>query len=109
MSIPKDLGRVRRKCHSRSDLTGSAPASKAISASPHRLSADPLERIMSKLKYGKYHRHLLGMAFFAAVLSVSAGSSALAADEPDLIFRRSTVFKWLSPNDKLATYGVDDP
>jgi CreA protein len=32
-----------------------------------------------------------------------------AADEPDLIFRRSTVFKWLSPNDKLATYGVDDP
>src|SRR5476651_2265199 len=37
------------------------------------------------------------------------GSPALAADEPDLIFRRSTVFKWLSPNDKLATYGVDDP
>jgi len=34
---------------------------------------------------------------------------ALAADEPDLIFRRSTVFKLLSPNDKLATYGVDDP
>jgi CreA protein len=34
---------------------------------------------------------------------------AAAADEPDLIFRRSTVFKWLSPNDKLATYGVDDP
>src|SRR5664279_2664946 len=36
-------------------------------------------------------------------------SQALAADEPDLIFRRSTVFKLLSPNDKLATYGVDDP
>ena len=35
--------------------------------------------------------------------------SAYAADEPDLIFRRSTVFKLLSPNDKLATYGVDDP
>jgi len=34
---------------------------------------------------------------------------ALAADEPDLIFRRSTVFKLMSPNDKLATYGVDDP
>src|SRR6478752_4721929 len=33
----------------------------------------------------------------------------VAADEPDLIFRRSTVFKWLTPNDKLATYGVDDP
>jgi CreA protein len=37
------------------------------------------------------------------------GSLAVAADEPDLIFRRSTVFKWVSPNDKLATYGVDDP
>jgi CreA protein len=37
------------------------------------------------------------------------GSPALAAEEPDLIFRRSTVFKWVSPNDKLATYGVDDP
>jgi CreA protein len=32
-----------------------------------------------------------------------------AADEPDLIFRRSTVFKLLSPDDKLATYGIDDP
>jgi CreA protein len=36
-------------------------------------------------------------------------SNAAAAEEPDLIFRRSTVFKWLSPNDKLATYGIDDP
>jgi CreA protein len=36
-------------------------------------------------------------------------SALAAADEPDLIFRRSTVFKLLSPNDKLATYGVDDP
>src|SRR5579864_1831782 len=35
--------------------------------------------------------------------------SARAGDEPDLIFRRSTVFKLMSPNDKLATYGVDDP
>jgi CreA protein len=34
---------------------------------------------------------------------------ASAADEPDLIFKRSTVFKWLTPNDKLATYGLDDP
>ena len=45
----------------------------------------------------------------AIVLLAAAGSPALAADDPDLIFRRSTVFKWLSPNDKLATYGVDDP
>jgi CreA protein len=45
----------------------------------------------------------------AIALLAQAGSPALAADEPDLIFRRSTVFKWLSPNDKLATYGIDDP
>jgi hypothetical protein len=34
---------------------------------------------------------------------------AKAGDEPDLIFKRSTVFKLLRPNDKLATYGLDDP
>jgi CreA protein len=45
----------------------------------------------------------------ALALGLWTCSAALAADEPDLIFRRSTVFKWLSPNDKLATYGVDDP
>jgi CreA protein len=45
----------------------------------------------------------------ALVLTLSAGAAAFAADEPDLIFRRSTVFKLLSPNDKLATYAVDDP
>ena len=32
-----------------------------------------------------------------------------AAQEGDLIFRKSTVFKWLTPNDKLAVYGFDDP
>jgi CreA protein len=46
-------------------------------------------------------------ALFAAVLVLT--TSAYAADEPDLIFRRSTVFKLLTPNDKLATYGIDDP
>src|ERR1700678_588265 len=49
------------------------------------------------------------MLLLAIALLAQAGSPVLAADEPDLIFRRSTVFKWLSPNDKLATYGVDDP
>jgi CreA protein len=38
-----------------------------------------------------------------------ATTPSKAADEPDLIFRRSTVFKLLTPNDKLATYGLDDP
>lgn len=49
------------------------------------------------------------VALAAAAMAWLAGTTAHAADEPDLIFRRSTVFKWVSPNDKLATYGVDDP
>ena len=51
---------------------------------------------------------LAGLAAVVAMVGLFA-TDAGAADEPDLIFRRSTVFKWLSPNDKLATYAVDDP
>src|SRR5262245_20384444 len=47
------------------------------------------------------------VALAAALLAVTA--PARSAEEPDLIFKRSTVFKWLTPNDKLATYGLDDP
>jgi CreA protein len=49
------------------------------------------------------------VALLVLALALGPVSQAFAADEPDLIFRRSTVFKWVSPNDKLATYGVDDP
>lgn len=48
-------------------------------------------------------------ALCAATVLLAAITPSQAADEPDLIFRRSTVFKFLSPDDKLATYGVDDP
>jgi CreA protein len=44
-----------------------------------------------------------------ACAGVAFAGASNAADAPDLIFKRSTVFKWLTPNDKLATYGVDDP
>ena len=37
------------------------------------------------------------------------GGSARAADKPDLIFSESTKWHALTPNDKLATYAVDDP
>jgi CreA protein len=57
------------------------------------------------LSHGVLSHGVLALLAFAALLATPAH----AADEPDLIFRRSTVFKWLSPNDKLATYGVDDP
>ena len=43
---------------------------------------------------------LLCMLFLAAPAS---------AQEPDLIFKKSTVFKLLTPDHKLATYGIDDP
>jgi len=48
-------------------------------------------------------------ACLAAVLAFVTVEAGVAAEQPDLIFRRSTVFKWLTPNDKLATYGLDDP
>jgi CreA protein len=44
-----------------------------------------------------------------AGLVVLSAAPSRAADEPDLIFKRSTVFNLLTPNDKLATYGLDDP
>jgi CreA protein len=55
------------------------------------------------------NRCLFVAAALALVLSAGIASAARAADEPDLIFRKSTVFKWLTPNDKLATYAIDDP
>jgi len=44
-----------------------------------------------------------------AALIAPVGHAAAASDDPDLIFRKSTVFNLLTPNDKLATYGIDDP
>jgi CreA protein len=51
------------------------------------------------------------VAAAACLVAITLGAitSTRAAEEPDLIFKRSTVFKWLTPNDKLATYGLDDP
>jgi CreA protein len=44
-----------------------------------------------------------------AALALFALASPASANDPELIFRKSTVFKLLSPDDKLATYAVDDP
>ncbi len=51
-------------------------------------------------------RSLMTSLFLSLIL---AGGASAAGDEPDLIFRKSTVFKLLTPNDKLATYAIDDP
>ena len=54
--------------------------------------------------------HALRPIALALVLAAGlAPFAARAADDPDLIFRKSTVFHWVSPNDKLATYAIDDP
>jgi CreA protein len=43
------------------------------------------------------------------VLITTSGLAGADPSDPDLIFRKSTTFKLLTPNDKLAVYGVDDP
>ena len=50
-------------------------------------------------------------ALLAAFVSLSPQILPAYADsqDPDLIFRKSTTFKLLTPNDKLAVYGIDDP
>ena len=55
--------------------------------------------------------HMRDIRASVAMLALIGAASALAADAsgPDLIFRQSTDFKLLTPNDKLATYGIDDP
>jgi CreA protein len=54
-------------------------------------------------------KHSLAAIFALALAALVGVHSAQAADGPDLIFKKSTDFKLLTPNDKLATYGVDDP
>jgi CreA protein len=46
----------------------------------------------------------------ALALALAAGAaSGAAAQEPDMIFKKSTVWRALTPDDKLAVYGIDDP
>ncbi len=44
-----------------------------------------------------------------AALSVFASGPAAQAQDPDRIFDKSTVWRPLTPNDKLVVYGIDDP
>jgi CreA protein len=49
------------------------------------------------------------MRILIALLVTLLSAVPAAAQEPDLIFKKSTVFKLLTPDHKLATYGIDDP
>ena len=59
----------------------------------------------------KLMRLPLSLATSQACLALAAGSVPAAAteDDPELIFKKSTVFRLLSPNAKLAVYALDDP
>jgi CreA protein len=43
------------------------------------------------------------------LLGMSGAAFAQQAEDPELIFKKNTVFHLLSPDAKLATYVIDDP
>ena len=51
----------------------------------------------------------LTAAAVALATCILGTSAAWSSDEPDLIFKKSTVWKFLTPDHKLATYAIDDP
>jgi CreA protein len=51
----------------------------------------------------------LAAAALALAAALLPAAPVRAAEEPDLIFKKSTVFKLLTPDHKLAVYGIDDP
>src|SRR3984957_7199457 len=62
-----------------------------------------METTASKLTMATLRTAVLLAAF------VVVSPAHAASQDPDLIFRKSTTFKLLTPNDKLAVYGIDDP
>jgi CreA protein len=51
----------------------------------------------------------LAALLFAVMLALAGLIRPAAAQEPDRIFDKSTVWKPLTPDDKLVVYGLDDP
>jgi CreA protein len=49
------------------------------------------------------------LAALASALLAGMAGAALAQSGPDVIFKKSTVWKMLTPDDKLVTYAIDDP
>ena len=48
-------------------------------------------------------------AIAGLTISLTFALAPAQADQPDLIFKKSTVWKFLTPDHKLATYAIDDP
>ncbi len=59
--------------------------------------------------------HIYPMKRFGLFLTIGALIASMllpfaaSAQEPELIFNKSTVWRMLTPDDKLATYAIDDP
>ncbi|MFN0217968.1 MAG: CreA family protein [Hyphomicrobium sp.] len=51
-------------------------------------------------------RLVLSALYVAAAIG---GAPAARAADPDLIYKKTTVWKFLSPDSKIGTYGIDDP
>ncbi len=49
------------------------------------------------------------LACAATIIAAMAGSAFAQSDDPELIFKKTTVWRMLSPDAKLATYVLDDP
>ncbi len=54
-------------------------------------------------------KSLLSLITVLALAGGCPGSRAQEADDPELIFKKTTVFRFFSPDAKLATYAIDDP
>ena len=55
-------------------------------------------------------RHAISVLLPLGLFGLAAAlGTACAADKPDLVFRQSTKWRALTPNDTLATYAIDDP
>jgi CreA protein len=78
-------------------------------APPHTSFAVAGSPYLRRPQEGRTMIRMLCPALAVALAALAASVPARAADDPDLIFRKSTVFHWVSPNDKLATYAIDDP
>jgi CreA protein len=48
-------------------------------------------------------------ALLAAIAATAVPALPQASDDPELLFKKTTVFRFFSPDAKLATYAIDDP
>ena len=69
---------------------------------------DPARQAGMVVKMHDVAKSLLGLAALGLATLLPSIATA-ASDDPDLIFKRSTVWHFLTPDHKLAVYAIDDP